>query len=553
MLDSGRAALPRTTASATEVRRLVASVGVSALGTWGYNVGIAVYAYQETGSTAWVAIATAGRYVPALLITSLGSGCADRLPRRTIAVSADIFCATAMACLTVVAVLHGSLLLAIALAALSSGVARIQSAAALASSADVVPESRLARTTAAMSTTESVATAVGPAIASLVLAVAAPAALFALNGFTFAASAVLVASVTSMRRSRPRGGVAVRSGSTPPVDIDSVRRRVWPLLAVRLIASVVYGMDVVLLAVLATNQLRQGTSGYGWLLAAAGAGGLLAAAWLSSRSDAGLTARRSVVGMALYALPLLVFAAAPALQSSLAVQLVRGAGSVLVTTTLVVGLQTTVPSSASGRVFGLAHSLVMVGTSAGALLTPVLLGAWGLDTVLLLAAVLPVAATLALLGPLRRFDRTGAAAMADLEPRVALLRRLTLFEDASRSTLYVVADSITETTCDAGHPIVVEGDPSDALYILVAGSADVFVGTSPGGDPVRVMHAPAYFGEIGLVRGVARTATVAAHEPCTLWRIPAGPFLAAAGQAGLSGALTEGMRLRLDPATYPSR
>ena len=197
MLEAGQPSPTRTTATAGEVTRLVSSVGVSALGTWSYNVGIAVYAYQETGSTAWVAIATVGRYVPALLITWLGSRWADGLARRTVALSADVFCAVVMAALTVVALAHGPILLAIGLAALSSGVARVQSSAALASAADVVPESRLSSTAAALSTTEAIATAVGPALASLVLAITSPAALFALNGFTFLASALLVASVTS--------------------------------------------------------------------------------------------------------------------------------------------------------------------------------------------------------------------------------------------------------------------------------------------------------------------------------------------------------------------
>jgi predicted MFS family arabinose efflux permease len=552
VLDAGPTVPARTTASASEVRRLIASVGVSALGTWSYNVGIAVYAYQETGSTAWVAVATAGRYVPALVITSLGSRWADRLPRRVVAVSADAFCAAVMVALTLVAFHHGSIVLAIALAALSSGVARIQSAAALASAADLVPESRLARTAAAMSTTEAVATAAGPALASLVLAFAPPATLFALNGVTFLVSAVLVASVTSMARTAPRGRDATPSGGETAVDYDEVRRLVHPLLAVRTIAAVVYGMDVVLLAVVATNQLRQGTSGYGWLLAAAGAGGLLAAAWLGSRGDAGRSAIRSTLGIALYSLPLLAFIASPALPGSLAVQVLRGAGCVLVTATVVVGLQTTVPSGASGRIFGLSHALVMVGTSVGALITPLLLGACGLDTTLAVAAVLPVVATLALLPWLRRFERTGAAAMAELEPRVAVLRNLTLFQDASRSTLYSVADAVEDTTCAAGHSVVVQGEPSDALYVLVSGSVEVVIDAPHGRTSLRVMEAPTYFGEIGLIHRVNRTATVIAREPCTLWRVPASAFLDAAGQAGLSGALTDGVRVRLDAGSFAS-
>jgi CRP-like cAMP-binding protein len=52
-------------------------------------------------------------------------------------------------------------------------------------------------------------------------------------------------------------------------------------------------------------------------------------------------------------------------------------------------------------------------------------------------------------------------------------------------------------------------------------------------------------GEIGIVHGVARTATVTAVKPCRLWRIPAESFLVAASAAGLSSSLVEDVRLRL--------
>jgi CRP-like cAMP-binding protein len=51
---------------------------------------------------------------------------------------------------------------------------------------------------------------------------------------------------------------------------------------------------------------------------------------------------------------------------------------------------------------------------------------------------------------------------------------------------------------------------------------------------------------------VNRTATVIAREPCTLWRVPASAFLDAAGQAGLSGALTDGVQIRLDAGSFAS-
>ena len=530
-------------ASVRDERRIVTSTAVSALGTWSYNVGIAVYAYQETQSTTWVAIATVGRYIPALLITWWGTRIARRFPQRTVAVVADSFCAAVMLALGAVAFVHGSLVLAIALAALSSGVSRVQNSAALTVAADVVPESRLARTALLLSTWESVATALGPAIAAVVLAVTTPAVLFVLNGATFAASSVLLAQVAADRRPRP----APRLGeATTDATYRAAVRTVWPLLATRTIAALVYGADIVLLAVVATEQLNQGTRGYGWLLAGAGAGGL-AAAWIL-RSRSVLRTAMASGGLVLYALPLLVFVLRPDLAESLVVQGLRGFGAVVVTVTVTAGLQRGIPSTAAGPVFGLTHSLVLAGTCTGAIVAPVLLGAVGLTTTLVIVAVVPVLLQLAVLPGLVFFDRTGAAALAALEPRVEVLRRLTLFHDASRATLYNLADRAVEQRPAAGTRVIVEGAEADALYVLVGGSVDVTHGNAESQTFLRTMTSPAYFGEIGLVHGVPRTATVTANEATVLWRIPAGAFLDGAAQAGLSNALTENVRRRFTTA-----
>ena len=525
-----------------DARRLLAAVGISALGTWSYNVGIAVFAYQETGSAAWVAAATVGRYVPALIITSVGSRWADRRPRREVAVASDLICASTMVLLTVIAGWHLSLVLAIALAALSSGVARVQSAAAMATAADSVPESRLAATAATLSTTEAVATAVGPAFAAVVLSFWPPSTLFALNGLTFAISAGLIwgIRVASGQGEVTRG---VESGSDDAYA-ESVRL-VWPLLAIRALSALVYGADVVLLAVIATAQLKQGTSGYGWLLAGAGVGGLLTAFWLR-RSDAGRTTWvPSAIGMAAYSLPLLIFLLSPGLVESLLVQALRGMGFVLVSATVVTGLQRSVPSSAAGRTFGLSHVVVMAGTSVGALAVPLLLDSWGLHATLVVVAGVPAALTLGVLPWVRGYDARSADAIAALDPKVDLLRRLALFHDASRSTLYAVAEGGAAESLAAGTTLIRQGDPSEALFVVVEGTVEVFLDDASGPVRVRVLQAPTYVGEIGLLHGVARTATVCAASDVLVWRVPSDVFLDAVSRAGTSGALTDGIRVRL--------
>ncbi len=525
-----------------DLRRIGTSIVVSALGTWSYNVAIAVYAYDQTHSTAWVAAATVGRYIPALAITWFGSRWVARFSRRRVAVAADAGCAVTMLVLTVLAALHGPLVLAIALAALSSGLSRIQSSTALSVAADVVVESQLVRSMALIGSAEAVAVAAGPAIASLVLTFYPPPVLFLLNGITFAVSAILLAGTTAL----PRTKAVAQAGRPALTAADrALLRSLWPLLTVRATGAFLYGMDVVLLAVIATQQLRNQTTGYGWLLTAAGAGGLLGAVLLRRRHEVAGSTISTTVGMVLYALPLLVFLASPALGIALAAQTVRGIGCVLVTTTVIASLQRAVPSGLSQQVFGQTHTLVLAGTAVGALVAPMSLHVLGLDGTLLLAGLLPLVVQAALFRRLLRFDRGAAELTAAVDPRVSLLRQLTLFHAASRWTLSEIAERAEEQAVAAGASVVSEGEPSDALYVLVSGSVDVTARTAQGVLKLRQLDAPAYFGEIGLIHHVPRTATVTAVDGCVVWRVPADAFLSAVAQAGPSGALSESVRVRL--------
>ena len=313
----------------------------------------------------------------------------------------------------------------------------------------------------------------------------------------------------------------------------------------RMIAAGVYGADIVLLAVIATENIGSGTSGYGWLLAAAGAGGLLIAVIMRRQQGSGRVTVPAVVGIGLYTLPLLAFTVIAGLLPSLLAQTVRGIGCVLVVTLVLTALQRGVPSELSQEVFGQTHSLVLVGTVLGSLLAPVLLTTVGLDLTLWLLAVLPLVAALALLPGLRRFDGNTDLTAAMLDPVVHTLRGLTLFQDASRWTLIEVADRVEPFGVRTGEVLVAQGDPADALYVLVEGEVEVTTLGPDGPVRLRTMTAPSYFGEIGLIQEVPRTATVTASGPATLWRIPADAFLDAASQAGISGALTDSVRIRL--------
>ena len=104
-------------------------------------------------------------------------------------------------------------------------------------------------------------------------------------------------------------------------------------------------------------------------------------------------------------------------------------------------------------------------------------------------------------------------------------------------------------TSALGTALVKQGEPPDALYVLVSGAVEVTAWHPEGPALLRRLEATDYFGEIGLLRGRPRTSTVTALGQCSLWRIPAEAFLAGVAEAGESGALSDTIRVRY--ATQP--
>ncbi|MGN6166940.1 MAG: cyclic nucleotide-binding domain-containing protein, partial [Solirubrobacteraceae bacterium] len=111
----------------------------------------------------------------------------------------------------------------------------------------------------------------------------------------------------------------------------------------------------------------------------------------------------------------------------------------------------------------------------------------------------------------------------------------------------------TEVRFASGVEIIHEGDPADALYVLVEGEVEVSARGEEGGPErfLRTMSAPTYFGEIGVLQHVPRTATVRATWPCRCERIAGADLLEALNSTPPSVSLMENARSRL-ALTHPS-
>jgi CRP-like cAMP-binding protein len=87
-----------------------------------------------------------------------------------------------------------------------------------------------------------------------------------------------------------------------------------------------------------------------------------------------------------------------------------------------------------------------------------------------------------------------------------------------------VARHATWLTVPAGTVIIREGDPGDRHYVLARGAVRV----DQEGRWLRDLSTPGGgFGEIALLRGVPRTATVTAAEESVLLAVDRADFLAA--------------------------
>ncbi len=154
---------------------------------------------------------------------------------------------------------------------------------------------------------------------------------------------------------------------------------------------------------------------------------------------------------------------------------------------------------------------------------------------------------LAIAGVRRTFvlDRVGAAELDSLAPIIDLLASLPILELAQRPAIEQLAQASSVEEVDAGTTVIAQGEPADDLFAVMTGELDVdVVDTSGRRQTVAVARAGDYFGEVGLIHSVPRTATVSARMPARLVRVPGAAFLdalsssPAAWARALEGATT---------------
>jgi CRP/FNR family transcriptional regulator, cyclic AMP receptor protein len=103
-----------------------------------------------------------------------------------------------------------------------------------------------------------------------------------------------------------------------------------------------------------------------------------------------------------------------------------------------------------------------------------------------------------------------------------LIERIPLFSGLDKGELKAIGASLNERTFDAGSAVVEEGRMGVGFFVVDAGTAAVSV----DGREVRTLGPGDYFGEIALIAGTERTATITAETDLHCYGITAWDFRA---------------------------
>jgi CRP-like cAMP-binding protein len=112
-----------------------------------------------------------------------------------------------------------------------------------------------------------------------------------------------------------------------------------------------------------------------------------------------------------------------------------------------------------------------------------------------------------------------------LKDEVELLRRVPLFAGVEPSKLKLLAFTSDRMSFEAGQTLFEQGDPGDAAYVVLTGSAEVLVNRAGSQIKVADLEKNAIVGEIAILCDVPRTATVRAQDRLETLRISKDQFL----------------------------
>ena len=112
-----------------------------------------------------------------------------------------------------------------------------------------------------------------------------------------------------------------------------------------------------------------------------------------------------------------------------------------------------------------------------------------------------------------------------LQQEFELLRQVRFFSDIEPAKLKLLAFMSQRVGFDDGKIVCRQGDPGDAAYLIIDGEADIVLEGPAGPLTVATLGANDIVGEMAILSGAPRNATVRAKGRLTALKIGKEPFL----------------------------
>lgn len=503
-----------------DLRRLQLAWAGASFAMWSFAIALGVYAFGVGGATA-VGIAGVVRLLPGALASPFAGLLGDRHSRRAVLVLSAGGGSIVLACSAAAAALDAPAAAVFGLAGLF----------AVASSPYVPAEGALfpvvARTpqelsaaNVAHSAMDNVGFLGGAVLTGVVLTTATPEVAFAAAASASAGSAALLARLSRDERPTYAGGVEARGllrqtalGAEALLADAQLR-----LVGAGLILLVFFeGAADVLVVILALELLGLSEGSVGYLNAAWGIGALLGGALLAvlldrGRLAVGLLAGSLVAGVAI-ALPGIWVIPAVAYLAWAAI----GLGYTFVEVAARTLLQRLGSDETLARAIGFLETSRLAAMALGSIAAPALVALFGSEGALIaLGAVLPLF-TILRWAALRSVE---LGAPVD-DRHYGLLRANSIFAPLPVDALERLGRDLVPVSAAAGDVILAQGDYGDRFYLIEAGEVEVFKDDAP----CRTLSEGESFGEIALLRDVARTATVRATGETRLLALDRDDFI----------------------------
>ena len=107
----------------------------------------------------------------------------------------------------------------------------------------------------------------------------------------------------------------------------------------------------------------------------------------------------------------------------------------------------------------------------------------------------------------------------NLNEEVEILKGVPLFAKMEPAKLKLLAFTGERMTFGSGQEVCHQGEPGDAMYVILRGVADVLIDTPTGALRVAQLKRNGFFGETAILCDAPRNATIKASESLLTLRI----------------------------------